>query len=90
MFWSFGVVFLICELGHRMTETFGGIDLVIAELNWYLFPAKMWCMLPILITIAQQPARFGVFGSISCSRVDFKEVRCIIDNEHSLIFLNCR
>lgn len=76
-FWSFAAVFLICELGHRMSETFTEIDSTIGELNWYLFPIEMWYMLPILIAVAQQPVRFGVFGSISCSRVDFKKVDCL-------------
>lgn len=75
VFLSLSCIFVICELGQRVTNGFEDVGYTIEQLNWHLFPFKLWQTLPIFIIASQQPVRFDIFGSISCSRDDFKSVR---------------
>ena len=76
MFMGFTVVFVFCEFGHRLSKAFGEIEYIIEKLHWYKFPVQMWKLLPTLVMGAQKPAKLSVFGSVSCTREDFKKV-CI-------------
>lgn len=67
-------IVLACELGHQLSDAFEEINHTIAQLDWYQFPAKLWQILPIIMASAQQPIRIEVFGSISCSRTDLRQV----------------
>ena len=73
--YAFGMVFMICELGQRISNAFEEIDDVIAQFNWYLFSDELKRMLPIILMNTQAPVVFECFGSISCSREAFKKVR---------------
>lgn len=75
MFLSFAVVFFVCDFGHRVSSAFEETNRSICKLNWYLLPIEKWKLLPIVIAGAHQPVSFTVFGSILCSREDFKMVR---------------
>lgn len=75
MLMSLGSVSLYCELGHRVSNTFEEINRSLDRMKWYLFPVKIWHMLPIVIVAAQEPITFSVFGTVSCSREDLKTVR---------------
>ena len=75
MFWSFALVFIVCELGQRVSNGFDDIDSKIDQLRWYKLPKDLWRMLPILMAGSQNPARLAVFGSIKCNRESFKLVR---------------
>lgn len=70
-----GNVFVCCEFGHKLSKAFEEINDTIDRLNWYKFPVQIWKCLPILIVGAQTPATISVFGSVSCTREDFKNVR---------------
>lgn len=72
--YAFGTVFIVCELGQRMTDAFGEISDAIGNFNWNLFPDDFKKMLPIIIQFAEQPVDIEFFGSISCSRKVFKKV----------------
>lgn len=72
---SIGFVFVCCEFGEKLSNAFDEIDSVIKQFDWYKFPVKLGKMLPMLIASAQEPAKLSVFGSISCAREDFKNVR---------------
>lgn len=74
MFWSFSLVFLICDFGHKVSAAFEEIDYAFDQMSWYFFPFEMWKLLPIIINVAHQPTELAVFGQISCSRRDFKNV----------------
>lgn len=74
MIFSLGHVFVCCEFGHKLSAAFEEISDAIDRLNWYKFPAKTWNELPILIAGAQIPATLTVFGSVSCTREEFKNV----------------
>lgn len=62
-------------MGQRVTNGFEEVNDSIGELNWYLLPTEFQSILSIFIAVAQQTVCFDVFGSISCSRDDFKSVR---------------
>lgn len=72
--YAFGMVFMICELGQRMSNAFEEIEGVIVQFNWYLFPDKLKQMLPIILMNAQDQVAFECFGSIICSREAFRKV----------------
>lgn len=67
-------VFISCELGQRMSDSFDKINFTIDQLDWYLFPIKIQRMLPMIIEIAQEPVELECFGSIACIREVFKNV----------------
>ena len=72
--WSFGLVFVSCELAGRLSIEFDDIDYMIGQFKWYLFPFEVQKMLPILIINVQQEVAFEFFGSAMCNRETFKNV----------------
>lgn len=75
--WSFGAVFVSCELCQRADDAHDKIADDFGNLNWYLFPFKTWKCLPIIICNVQQPIMIRCFGSISCTRESFKMVSVV-------------
>lgn len=73
---ALALVFIVCELGQRMTNAFDKINSSINNLNWCLLPMNMKRMLPLIIANAQQPVTLECFGEIACTREVFKNV-CI-------------
>lgn len=71
---ALALVFIACEIGQQLNNTFDEINSTIAQFNWYLFPIKIKHVLPIIIPIAQQPVTLECFGSITCIRETFKNV----------------
>lgn len=71
---SFGLVFTACELCQRVSDAFEEIDDVIDQLDWYKYPSDIKRMLPMIMINAQEPTIIECFGSISCSRMVFKQV----------------
>lgn len=74
-FWSFGILFVCCEIGQRGSDLFIEIDDVITQFKWYLFPCEIKPMLLTIIIMVKQPVQFKCFGSISCNREIFKQVK---------------
>lgn len=74
LIWVFGLAFIPCELGERVRLEFNEIGCTIDRLDWYIYPAQIWPLLPIIIMIGQQPVTVNCFGSISCCREVFKSV----------------
>lgn len=68
------LVFVCCELGQRMSDAFDGINFTIEQLDWYLIPVEVQQMLPMIITITQQPVELKCFGNIVCGREVLKNV----------------
>lgn len=81
IFYAFGVVFVVSELGQRINLAFKEIGEIISEFDWYLFPAKIQRMLPFIINYAQQSVDITCFGSAVCDRDTFKSVSAIESNE---------
>lgn len=74
LFWSFGLVFIDCELASRISNEFDNIDYLIGQFDWYLFPYEVRKMLPLFMMNAQQEVGFICFGSLMCNRETFKKV----------------
>lgn len=72
--YAFGVVFISCEIGQNGTNTFEDCSEMVEQLNWYLFPAKIQRMMPIVIHYTQQSVMFKCFGSAASCRDTFKKV----------------
>lgn len=77
--YSFGFVFVICEVCQRVSLAFDDLNDRVFEFDWYLFPAIVKKMLPTIMLFAQQPIIFQCFGSFSCSREAFKQVSSLIE-----------
>lgn len=82
---SLATVFSFCEFGHRVSSAFEEAEDSFYRLQWYSFPVEIWQMLPTVFIAAQQPINFFVFGSISCSREDFKLVQ--LQNTHTVLIV---
>lgn len=75
--WSFGLVFVTCELCGRISNKFDDIDFVIDQFKWYSFPFDAQKILSFIILNAQQENGFQFFGSAMCNRETFKNVNGI-------------
>lgn len=72
--YSFGFIFIICDIFQRITNAFDEIFDEIMQSNWYLFPQEIKESLPIILIELQQPIVMHIFGSICASRDTFKRV----------------
>lgn len=71
---SFGITYIICEIGQQITNAFEEIEDVIGQIDWYLFPIEFKRMFPMFVNAAQQPMEIACFGSVPCSRGTYKKV----------------
>ena len=83
-FYGFASVFIACDLCQRVTNEFDQINLRIGQFHWYLFPNELKRILPIMISVAQQPVQLelfkfisSLFGPISSIIIDLGEHRNI-------------
>lgn len=74
VFWSFGIIFLHCEFGERITDQYNDIDDQLIQSKWYTFPIDVRTILPIIIKGTQSPVMFTGFGNIMCTRESFAYV----------------
>lgn len=75
LFVSFVLVLVSCELAGRLTNEFNGINDLLNQFNWYLFPLDVQNLLPIIMANTQQSVYLECFGRIPCDRETFKKVR---------------
>lgn len=76
--YAFGVLFTACELGQRTTLALNECADVINQFDWYLLPAEIQRLLPIIINCAQQSVDIKCYGSVSCNRETFKYVSSFV------------
>lgn len=74
VFYAFGSLFLVCDLGQRLSNAYDEIDFVINQLDWYQFPDEIRQVWPIIINMVQQSVEIRCFGSVSCNRETLKKV----------------
>lgn len=72
--YAFDIVFVVCELGQRMTIAFDELNDVVGKFKWYLFPDEFKRIMPFIIHFAQRPVDIEFFGQMSCSRNTFIKV----------------
>lgn len=68
------LVLIACEAGHRISDTFEKMDDTFEEIDWYLLPIDVQRMLPVVLMYVQETMVPKFFGSISCSREQFRKV----------------
>lgn len=66
---------MACELGQRFSLAFDECSALIEQFRWYLFPADVQRMLPVILNFTQQPIDKKCFGSVAADREAFKYVR---------------
>lgn len=64
-----------CDFGERVTQEFGKIEIEFYQLPWYLLSMDMQKKLPFVIAITQKEVVIKGFGSTSCNRENFTQVR---------------
>lgn len=67
-------VFIVSELGERVSDAHNEVFSRMEQLNWYSMPLEMQRLLPTIICVTQHPVLLKCFGSISLSRELFKKV----------------
>lgn len=72
--WSFGLVFVACEISQISCDALNEMDDDIGQLDWHLYSVEIQKMLPMIMENTQQPVIIKCFGSIPCSRETFKKV----------------
>lgn len=72
--YAFGVLFIACEIGQRITIAFIECSDIIDQFKWYLFPAKIQRMLPLLMNFTQKTIEIKCFGGMKSDRDTFKYV----------------
>ena len=85
--YAFGMAFVVCEFGQRLTDAFNEINDSIETFDWYLFPLELQQMLSIILMVTQQPVELKCFGSISSARENSKKVRFHSNINYSLILI---
>lgn len=71
---STALTFATCEIGQRLQSTFTEIEDTVYQLQWYLYPIQIQRMLIPITIYTQQTVVIQFFGSIACSREQFKKV----------------
>lgn len=70
--YAFGTIFIACELGQRLSNTFDEICDQMERFNWYSFPDELKAMLPIIIIVVQHPVEINCFGSRAAENLSKK------------------
>lgn len=73
-FWSFALIFLICEFGQMVTDHFDELTNAINDYDWTSFPDEIQKILPVIIQNTQREVVIETFKNTSCSRESFKIV----------------
>ena len=73
-FWVFGLVFVACEFGERMTDQFESYGEELERCDWNLLPIEMQRMYLIFLTDTQQIKTIQCYFGIVCSRETYKKV----------------
>lgn len=77
------IAFTACELGERMNYAFGRMNFTLDQLDWYLFPIGIKRIFPMIVGITQQSIELSCFGSITCTRIVFKQVNPESSQSHT-------
>lgn len=73
-FWALTLVMFACEAGQRTSNEADEIDDAFSQIDWYLLPVEVQRILPIMIIYMKEPIAVEFFGTLSCSREQFKKV----------------
>lgn len=71
---SFGLVFIYCEFGERVTARFHEVNDSFYEMDWHLFPIETQRMMPIILSLTQQTVQIQAYGNVPAVRATFNAV----------------
>lgn len=74
-FWSFCSMFVFCHFGEFVSSRFDEINNAMSQNEWYLFPAKIQRVFPLVISVTQRPVVICGFGNLLLTDDSFKRVR---------------
>lgn len=72
--WSFGAVFVCCELCQRAINACADVGDDFSTLDWYLYPIGIQKILLQIETNIHKLPEFQCFGNITCERIAVKQV----------------
>lgn len=72
--YTFGQMFVLCDMGENLTNHFGHISDAIYCADWYMFPKDVQRIMPTVIMAAQRPVILQGFANLKCTRSAFKKV----------------
>lgn len=79
------LVLFACEIGQQFTNAFSDeASEALGQLNFYLLPIEIQQMLPMMIVFSHQPFVVHFFGSLCCTRDQFKKVSAHRNNKKTL------
>lgn len=70
----FGLIFLMCEPGERVSTQFQLFDDELVRCNWYKLSIKLRQMYLIFLSDTEQPMNIVSYGGIQCTRETSKNV----------------
>lgn len=74
IFWSFVIIFLVCECGQIVSIEFELFSDALYQCNWYFLSNELQRILISFMVIAQHPTYMQGYGNIECTRESFKNV----------------
>lgn len=74
IFWSMMAIFLVCEIGERLTKEFSAFEESLIQSDWYAYPNGMRRIFALILANAQKPVIVQGFGSTFCVREYFRLV----------------
>lgn len=72
--WVFGPLFVVCELGERMTYQFERFHQELERCDWHTLSIKMQRMYLVFVSDTQQTMNIACYGNILCLRDTFRKV----------------
>lgn len=67
-------IFLVCEIGERMTKEFSAFNESLILSDWYTYPIGMRRIFALILANAQKPVIVQGFASTFCVREYFRLV----------------
>lgn len=74
LFYSFGLTFVICEVGHQLSNIFDNLVNAFNQCEYESLSIDVQQMIPILLLAMQNTPALQSLGSFTCSRETFKNV----------------
>lgn len=72
--WMFGIMFLYCEVGERVTHQFSVFHERLCFSDWFLFPLEMKRMFVIMLSNTHESIIIQGYANTDCTREAFKKV----------------
>lgn len=76
--WAYVYFFVFCNLGETVGTGFDASYNLICQYEWYLFPANIQQILPIIMNAMQDEIHIDGFGNLSITRESFKRVNILL------------